>query len=43
MLKLEVKSNHPSSRSGGSKGNFVFGLIMNGKHEQMDDPSFFAS
>lgn len=45
MLKLEVKTNHRGSRSGGSKskdfGNFVSGWIMSEKHEQIDDPSLF--
>jgi hypothetical protein len=45
MLKLEVKTNHRSSRSGGSKskdfGNFVSAWIMAEKHEQMNDPSLF--
>ena len=45
MLKLEVKTNHRSSRSEGSKskdfGSFVSGWIMGEKHEQMNDPSLF--
>lgn len=45
MLKIEVKTNYQSSRSGGSKskdfGNFVSGWMMSEKHEKMDDPSLF--
>ena len=45
MLKIEVKTNHRSSRSESSKskdfGNFVSGWIMSAKHEQMDDPGLF--
>ena len=45
MLKLEVKTNYRSTRSGGSKskdfGNYVNGWIMSEKHEQMNDPILF--
>ena len=45
MFKLEVKTNHKSSRSAGisSKlfGNFVSAWIMGEKHEIMKDPSLY--
>ena len=45
MLKLEVKTNYRSTRSGGSKskdfGNYVSAWVMSEKHEQMNDPILF--
>jgi hypothetical protein len=45
MLKLEVKTNYRSTRSGGSKsrewGHFVSGWMMSEKHERMKDARLF--
>ena len=45
MLKLEVKTNYRSTRSGGTKsrdwGHFVSGWMMSEKHERMKDPHLF--
>ena len=45
MFKLEVKTNHRSSRSAGGSsklfGKFVSAWIMNEKHEIIRDPSLF--
>ena len=45
MLKLEVKTNHRSSRSAGGNsrlfGKFVSAWIMGEKHEEIRDPDLF--
>ena len=45
MFKLEVKTNHRSSRSAGGSsrlfGKFVSAWIMNEKHETIRDPNLF--
>ena len=45
MMKLEVKTNFRSSRSGGGNsklfGGFLSAWMMNEKHEEMRDPTLF--